>query len=133
MGHLRGLGWHFRMRIKSTFWIYPSHLAPFQVGEIALNPGHLSCWQEVSITDKHFGPVHWAVARPLGSDESWYVVSDEAAAIKTLEEYGVFCPSPRICAALHIRGYAEFRNMQSREVRGRSGLALRLQALSIFR
>jgi len=89
MGHLRGLGWHFRIRIKSTFWIYPSHLAPFQVGEIALQPGHMSCWQEVSITDKHFGPVHLAVARPLGSDEYWYVVSDEAAELKTLEEYGL--------------------------------------------
>jgi hypothetical protein len=89
MGYLRGLGWHFRIRIKSTFWIYPSHLAPFQVGEIALKPGHLSCWQEVSITDKHFGPVHLAVARPLGSDEYWYVVSDESAELKTLEEYGL--------------------------------------------
>lgn len=89
MGHLRELGWHFRIRIKSTFWIYPSHLAPFQVGEIALKPGHLSCWQEVSITDKHFGPVHLAVARPLGSDEYWYVVSDESAELKTLEEYGL--------------------------------------------
>ena len=89
MGHLRGLGWHFRIRIKSTFWIYPSHLAPFQVGEIALKPGHISCWQEVSLTAKHFGPVHLAVARPLGSDEYWYVVSDESAELKTLEEYGL--------------------------------------------
>jgi hypothetical protein len=89
MGHLRELGWHFRMRIKSTFWISPSHLAPFQVGAIALLPGHMSCWQEVSITDKHFGPVHLAVARPLGSDEYWYVVSDESAELKTLEEYGL--------------------------------------------
>lgn len=89
MGHLRGLGWHFRIRIKSTFWIYPSHLAPFQVGEVALQPGHMSCWHEVSITDKHFGPVHLAVARPLGSDEYWYVVSDESAELKTLEEYGL--------------------------------------------
>jgi Transposase DDE domain len=89
MSHLRELGWHFRMRIKSTFWIYPSQLAPFQVGEIALKPGHMSCWQEVSITDKHFGPVHLAVARPLGSDEYWYVVSDESAELKTLEEYGL--------------------------------------------
>jgi hypothetical protein len=89
MGHLRELGWHFRIRIKSTFWIYPSHLAPFQMSEIALQPGHLSCWQEVSLTDKHFGPVHLAVARPLGSDEYWYVVSDEAAELKTLEEYGL--------------------------------------------
>jgi hypothetical protein len=89
MGHLRELGWHCRMRIKSTFWIYPSPLAPFQGGEIALQPGHLRCWQDVSITDKHFGPVHLAVARPLGSDEYWYVVRDEAAELKTLEEYGL--------------------------------------------
>jgi len=32
MGHLRGLGWHFRMRIKSTFWDLSFPPAPFQVG-----------------------------------------------------------------------------------------------------
>jgi hypothetical protein len=69
MGHLRGLGGHFRMRITSTFWIYPAHLAPLQGGEIALKPGPIRCGQEVSITDKHCGPVHLAVARPVGSDE----------------------------------------------------------------
>ncbi len=89
MGHLQGLGWHFRIRIKSTFWIYPSHLAPFQGGAIELKPGHLSCWQGVSMTEKHFGVVHLAVARPLGSEEYWYVVSDEPAALKTVEEYGL--------------------------------------------
>ncbi len=89
MGHLQGLGWHFRIRIKSTFWIYPSHLAPFQGGAIELKPGHLSCWQGVSMTEKHFGVVHLAVARPLGSEEYWYVVSDQPAALKTLEEYGL--------------------------------------------
>jgi hypothetical protein len=89
MDSVRQLGWHFRIRIKSTFWIYPSCLAPFQVGEIELKPGHISFWQGVTITDKRFGPVHLAVARPLRSDEYWYVVSDEAAALKTLEEYGL--------------------------------------------
>jgi Transposase DDE domain len=87
--HLKGLGWHWRMRIKSNFWIHPSHLASFQVGEIALQPGHMSFWQGVSMTDKRFGPVHLAMARPLGSDEYWYVISDEAAELKTLEEYGL--------------------------------------------
>jgi len=46
-------------------------LASFQVGEIALQPGHMYFWQGVSMTDKHFGPVHLAVARPLGSEEYW--------------------------------------------------------------
>jgi hypothetical protein len=89
MAHLRKMGWHFRIRIKSTFWIYPSHLAPFQVGDIDLAPGHIRCWQEVRITEHSFGPVHLAVSRPLGSDDYWYVISDESAEIKTLEEYGL--------------------------------------------
>lgn len=89
MSHLKGLGWHWRIRITSNFWIHPSHLAPFQVGEIDLQPGHMSFWQGVSMTDKRFGPVHLAMARPLGSDEYWYVISDEAAELKTLEEYGL--------------------------------------------
>jgi hypothetical protein len=89
MSQLRQLGWHFRIRIKSNFWIHPSHLAAFQVGEIELQPGHMSCWQGVWMTDKRFGPVHLAVARPCGSDEYWYVISDEAADLKTLEAYGL--------------------------------------------
>jgi len=89
MSQLRQLGWHFRIRIKSNVWMHPSHLAAFQVGEIELQPGHMRCWQGVWMTDKRFGPVHLAVARPLGSDEYWYVISDEAAGLKTLEEYGL--------------------------------------------
>jgi len=89
MAHLRKMGWHFRIRIKSNFWIYPSHLAPFQVGDIDLVPGHIRCWQEVRITEHSFGPVHLAVSRPLVSDDYGYVISDESAEIKTLEEYGL--------------------------------------------
>jgi Transposase DDE domain len=89
MAHLRKMGWHFRIRMKSNFWIYPSHLAPFQVGDIDLAPGHIRCWQEVRITEHSFGPVHLAVSRPLVSDDYWYVISDESAEIKTLEEYGL--------------------------------------------
>jgi hypothetical protein len=89
MAHLTKMGWHFRIRIKSNFWIHPSHLSSFQVSDIDLAPGHIRCWQEVQITDHHVGPVHLAIARPLGSDEYWYVISDEPADIKTLEEYGL--------------------------------------------
>src|SRR4029434_498264 len=89
MSPLSQLGWHFRSRIKANFWIHPSHLASFQVGEIELKPGHMCFWHGVSMTDKHLGPVHLAVARPLGSEEYWYVISDEAADLKTFEEYGL--------------------------------------------
>jgi hypothetical protein len=89
MRHLSKMGWHFRIRIKSNFWIHPSPMASFQVSDIDLAPGHIRCWQGVQITEQHVGPVHLAVARPLGSDEYWYVISDEMADIQTLEEYGL--------------------------------------------
>jgi hypothetical protein len=41
------------------------------------------------MTDQHCGPVHLAVARPLGSAEYWDVISDEATELKTFEEYGL--------------------------------------------
>ena len=89
MGHLRDLGWHFRIRIKSNFWIHPTHLSPFQVGDVELKPGHMSFWHAVAMTEHHFGPVHLGVARPLGGEEYWYVISDEAAELKMFEEYGL--------------------------------------------
>ena len=89
MRQLSKMGWHFRIRIKSNFWIHPSHLVSFQVRAIDLVPGHIRCWQEVKITDQYVGPVYLAAAHPLGSDEYWYVISDEIADIGTLEEYGL--------------------------------------------
>ncbi|MEE8292425.1 MAG: transposase [Candidatus Tectomicrobia bacterium] len=88
MSHLRHLGWHFRIRITCNFWIHPCHQAPLQVGAIDLKPGHMTFWQQVLRTDKRFGPVHLAVARPV-NDDDWYVISDETAELKTLQEYGL--------------------------------------------
>ena len=89
MGHLRRLGWHFRIRIKAKFWMYRPGHADCQVGHVSLVPGQARYWHRVWLTAKHFGPVHLAVARPVGSDEYWYVISDEPTEVKTLEEYGL--------------------------------------------
>ena len=45
-------------------------------------------WHRVKVTAQHVGPLYLAVARPLGSEEYWYVVSDEPTDVRTLEEYG---------------------------------------------
>jgi hypothetical protein len=89
MSHLRRLGWHWRIRIKSNFWMYRCDHAAFQVGDVWLAPGQARFWCRVWLTAKRFGPVHLAVARPLASDEYWYVISDEPTDVKTLEEYGL--------------------------------------------
>ena len=89
MGHLRDLGWHWRSRITANVWMHPTPLSPCQVGAVELQSGPMSFWHGVAMTDKHCGPVHLAVARPLGSEEYGYVISDEAAELKTFEEYGL--------------------------------------------
>jgi len=89
MHHLKRLGWHFRIRIKSNFWIYRPGHGGFQVHAISLVPGQTRFWHSVFLTIKRFGPVHLAVAWPLGSDEYWYMISDEPTAVETLEEYGL--------------------------------------------
>ena len=87
--HLKQMGWHFRIRIKSNFWIDHRGQRRFQVCMISLASGHARFWHHVRVTAQHFGPVHLAVARPLGSNDYWYVISDEATEVKTLQEYGL--------------------------------------------
>src|SRR5262245_11506136 len=89
MSHLRQLGWHWRIRIKSNCWIDRCSHTALQVGDVWLAPGQARFWRHVWLTAKRFGPVHRAVARPLASDEYWYVISDEPTEVKTLEEYGL--------------------------------------------
>ena len=89
MGHLQRRGWHFRMRIKSNFWVYRPGCAPVQGGRIGLAPGQARFWQHVWLTQKYDGPVPVAAARPLGSKESGAVVSDEPTEVETLKEYGL--------------------------------------------
>jgi Transposase DDE domain len=87
--HLKRLGWHFRIRIKSNFWIYQPGHGGFQVRAISLGCGQARFWHGVLLTRKRCGPVHLAVARPLASDEYWYVISDEPTDVQSLEEYGL--------------------------------------------
>ena len=71
--HRKRLGWHLRLRIKSHFWIdQPGH-GGFQVRATSLGCGQARCWHGGLLTIKRCGPVHLAVARPLASDECWYL------------------------------------------------------------
>jgi hypothetical protein len=89
MQHLTGLGWHWRIRIKGSFWIYRHGKRYGQVNRIPLSPGQALFWHHIYITKQCYGPVHLALGRPPASKEYWYVVSDEPTEAKTFEEYGV--------------------------------------------
>jgi hypothetical protein len=89
MQHLTGLGWHWRIRIKGSFWIYRHGKRYGQVNRIPLSPGQALFWHQIYITKQCYGPVHLALGRPQDSQEYWFVVSDEPTEAKTFEEYGV--------------------------------------------
>lgn len=89
MEHLARLGWHWRIRIKGSFWIYRHGKRRCKVNRIPLIPGRALFWHHVYITQQRYGPVHMAMVRCQDDKESWLVVSDEPTAVKTFEEYGL--------------------------------------------
>jgi Transposase DDE domain len=89
MAHLHRLGWHWRIRIKSSFWLYRCGRPRCKVERLSVAQGQASFWHRVCITEKRYGPVHLAVARHRDSHEWWYVLSDEPTDGKTFEEYGL--------------------------------------------
>jgi hypothetical protein len=88
MRHLDQLGWHWRIRIKGSFWVYHRGRR-CKVKAIPLARGRARFWHEVLITEQWYGPVHLALARPGGGREDWYVVSDEPTGLETFNEYGL--------------------------------------------
>jgi len=89
MKYLKKLGWHFRIRIKDSFWIYRKGQRPRKAGWIRLAAGHPKFWHDVQITEERLGPLHLALGRPLKSNDRWIVISDEPTSLETFREYGL--------------------------------------------
>jgi Transposase DDE domain len=89
MAHLQRLGWHWRIRIKSSFWLYRRGQRRCKVERLSVARGHACFWHQVCLTEKRYGPVHLAVARPWQGQDVWYVLSDEQTDEKTFKEYGL--------------------------------------------
>ncbi len=83
------LRWHYRIRIKSSFYVYrPGHV-PVKVGRFSLGSGQALLLRHVYLTKRQYGPVHLALARPLGASEAWYIVSDQPTSEETFGKYGL--------------------------------------------
>lgn len=89
MWHVKKLGWHFRIRIKKSFWVHRPGRKPCKVGRFSLQQGGKPLFlQNVYITDDKYGPVCLALAH-LANGEYWYVISDEPTDVETFQEYGL--------------------------------------------
>lgn len=84
------LGWNYRIRIKSDFWIWRPGNRWCQVKDFHLGRGQALLLQNVRIhkTDP-YGPVNLALACEGVSGELWYIVSNEATTLQTFREYGL--------------------------------------------
>ncbi len=81
------LGWHFRIRAKGNTWCHiGSSQRQFQTFVPA--KGRAVCVHNVFVTNKRFGPVHAAIARPEKEDP-WIIISSEPTDAITFTEYGL--------------------------------------------
>jgi len=83
------LAWHWRIRIKSSFYVYRRNRQAVKISHIQLKRGHARFWHKVYITEKQFGGVYLALANPHGSTESWLIVSDQPTNRSTFDDYGL--------------------------------------------
>jgi len=83
------VGWHWRIRIKSSFLVYRRNRRRCKISSIKLKRGQARFWHNVYITDKRFGVVHLALAKPLGTKEDWLILSDQPTQVTTFDEYGL--------------------------------------------
>src|SRR5262245_52596537 len=89
MAHLPCRGWHWRIRIQRSFWLYRRGPRRGKVAHLSGARGHACFWPQVCVTEQRDGPVPLAVARPQSGNACWYGRSDEPTAVRTLEAYGL--------------------------------------------
>lgn len=86
--HLHRLGWHYRIRVKSSFLVYRGRQGT-PIGFYPLSTSHALFLHHVQITKARYGLVHLALAHHYPSRERWYVVSDQPTSVQTFVEYGL--------------------------------------------
>ena len=89
MSYLQQLGWHYRLRIKNSCWVYRPGRGWVQLKQVRLALGEAVLWQGVKLTKaRRYGLVNLALASDPISHQTWYVVSDQPVSLQTFREYG---------------------------------------------
>ena len=87
----RDLGWHFRIRLKTSVWVGHHQRPMAKVGDLMPPPGQALFLHRVWLTEHWFGPVHLALAHVQTKNgfEQWAIVSDEPTDLHTFDEFGL--------------------------------------------
>lgn len=89
MQYLRSeLQWHFRIRVKSSVWVYRPRRGWKQLKQYHLAAGESVLLQDIALTKTRPLPnLNLALARDPISRQLWLVVSDELTSLQTFQEY----------------------------------------------
>lgn len=85
---LKRLKWHYRIRIKSSFYVYLGKHGR-AISFYHLRPGTALFLNYVYLTHERYGFVHVALGHHQESSELWIIVSDEPTSVDTFIEYGL--------------------------------------------
>jgi len=85
---LQAQGWHWRLRLKRGVKVYRPRHGWRPVSAFLPGYGHALCLHGVFVdpTEK-MGPFHLAVGWAFGSQDPWYLLSDEPTTPETFAEY----------------------------------------------
>ena len=83
---LRRLKWHYRIRIKSSFYLYLGKRGR-AISSYQLRPGEALFFHAVALTRERYGKVDVALGIDRKSRERWIIVSDQPSSAETFREY----------------------------------------------
>ena len=90
MSAVRQLGWHYRIRLKGSTWLWRAGKGWIQPNAFHLAHGEVRCFHNVKLHKQQwYGPVHVIFGRNNLNGELWVVVSDETTTLQTFREYGL--------------------------------------------
>jgi DDE family transposase len=88
--YTRQHGWHFRLRMTSDTLVQRAHQPTQAVSQLRPPLGHAHFYHQVALFGSAIGPVHLALASPPDQPtDPWYIVSDEATDLHTLDEFAL--------------------------------------------
>jgi hypothetical protein len=86
VGQLRRLKWHYRIRLKSSFYLYLGKHGR-AISSYHLRPGEALFFHAVALTRERYGQVDVAFTSQRQSRERWITVSDQPSSAETFREY----------------------------------------------
>ena len=83
------LKWSWIIRCKGDYLIFRPGKRKSKVGNLKFRRGEARCLHGIRITEKRYGLVHLALAKPPHSREKWYLLSSDPTSDQTFVTYGL--------------------------------------------